>query len=145
MPASERPHAIAHEKAHQRGIASEDEANFVGYLAAAASPDPFARYSALLFAQRQLLTELRPRDPEGVDALLAERLPGVQRDVDAARDYWRRYEGRLRETQTRVNDSYLRWNGVEGGVESYARSVQLLVLFARTNGGSAVVTPSGPG
>ncbi len=58
VPAFQLPHAIAHEKAHRRGVASEDEANFIGYLANALSDAPYARCSGFLFAQRQLLGEL---------------------------------------------------------------------------------------
>ena len=135
VPRAQLPLVIAHEKAHQRGIASEDEANFVGYVASALADDPYARYSGLLFAQRQLLFELQERDPERAEALLDRRLPGVQRDVDAAREFWARYEGPLREVQTRSNDTYLKLNGVEEGVASYDRSAELILLFARANGG----------
>ena len=39
MPAPSLPLSVAHEKAHQRGIAPEDEAGFVGYLVCAMSDD----------------------------------------------------------------------------------------------------------
>jgi hypothetical protein len=137
-PASQLPLSMAHEKAHQRGITSEDEANFVGFLAAASSDDPYARYSALLFAQRQLLNELYVMEPEKTAELVAERLPGVQRDVDAAADYWRQFDGPPRRAQETINDTYLRINGVEGGIDSYQMSARLLVRWAREQGGQLV-------
>ena len=42
------PYTAAHEMAHQRGIAREDEANFVAFLVCAASDDPYIRYSGYL-------------------------------------------------------------------------------------------------
>jgi hypothetical protein len=42
------PFIACHEIAHQLGYASESEANFVGYLAASASSDPYFRYSVYL-------------------------------------------------------------------------------------------------
>ena len=42
------PYTAAHELAHQRGIAREDEANFVAFLVCAASDDPYIRYSGYL-------------------------------------------------------------------------------------------------
>ena len=43
VPAAMLPHTIAHEKAHQRGIAREDEASFIGYLACMLSADAYTR------------------------------------------------------------------------------------------------------
>jgi hypothetical protein len=126
----------AHEKAHQRGLNPENEANFFGFLAAAHTPHPAARYSAFLFAQRQLLTALAAYDETRARALVARRLPGVQRDVDHIRDYWARFEGPAREASRRTNDAFLRTNRVEGGVASYGRSVELLVAWARERNGT---------
>lgn len=135
IPDVSYPHTAAHEKSHQRGLNPEDEANFFGYLAAASAPDPVARYSAFLFAQRQLLTALWVPDEERARALIDERLPGVQRDVDAIRAYWDRFQGPVREASRHTNDAFLKTNRVEGGVQSYARSVELLVAWARLRGG----------
>lgn len=139
-PAATLPHVIAHEKAHQRLITSEDEANFIGYLACVLSDDPYVRYSGYLFAQRQLLGELYLRDAERAMALVKKRHPGVQRDVDAARAFWQQYSGAIEEVSREVNDTYLKSQGVKGGVASYAASKSLIILWARSNGGSAVVS-----
>jgi hypothetical protein len=143
-PAWQLPMSIAHEKAHQRGIAGEDEANFLGFLAAARADDPYVRYSAYLFAQRQLLNELLRLDEEAGLALLARRLPGVQRDVDFSRAYWARFEGPAREAQQAFNDRYLEFHEVEGGIDAYGRSAQLIVLYARARGGDAVPGTADP-
>lgn len=138
MPGFQLPHTIAHEKAHQRGIGGEDEANFLAYVAGLRSPSLFAQYSAELFGQRQLLRELHRRDPAAAEALIEARLGGVQRDVDAANAFWRRFDGRPAELQREANDAYLRFNGVEEGIEAYARSARLIVRYARANGGRAM-------
>ncbi len=137
-PGHEVPHAIAHEKAHQRGIAREDEANFAGYLACDASPDAYVRYAGHLFAQRQLLHELGRLDADRAAELVARRLPGVQRDVDASRAFWARFDGPVRRVQTRTNDAYLKLNGMPDGVGAYGRSAALVVAYARANGGRVV-------
>ena len=135
LPDVSYPHTAAHEKSHQRGLNPEDEANFFGYLAAVSAPDSVARYSALLFAQRQLLNALWISDEERTRELVERRIPGVQRDVDAIRAYWAQYQGPVREASRHTNDAFLKTNRVEGGVHSYARSVELLVAWARRNGG----------
>ena len=136
VPAVAMGQVVAHEKAHQRGINPEDEANFFGFLAAALSPDALARYSARVFAQRQLLVSLHARDPDRARELIERRLPGVQRDVDDLRAYWARHRGRSRAISQSVNDAFLKTNRVEGGIASYGRSVELMIAFARMRGGS---------
>lgn len=141
LPAISYPQVVAHEKAHQRGIAPEDEANFLGWLATSRAPDPHAQYSALIFAQRQLLRMLLRSDPERGKELLERRLPGVQRDVDDLHEYWSVATGRTARISQRVNDAYLKTNRVEGGVAAYGRSVELLIRFAAARGDSLGPAP----
>ena len=137
MPAPSVPLSVAHEKAHQRGIAPEDEAGFVGYLACAMSDDPYARYSAALAAHLDLVGELMRYDLAAARTLLARRVPGVRRDLAAIRAFWEQYEGRATQVSQTVNDRYLKSQGVKAGVANYAASRNLIVLFARHNGGRA--------
>lgn len=139
VPESERPFVVAHEKAHQRGIAAEDEANFFGFLACASSPDAWVRYSGYLFAQRQLLRELEHFQPERVRDLVARRSSAVQRDVDDSNAFWAKHRGFFARVGRTVNDAYLELNGVVGGIDSYDRSARLLTLFARVNHGTCIV------
>jgi hypothetical protein len=139
LPAPTLPHAVAHEKAHQRGLAPEDEANFVGYLACVMSDDAYTRYSGYLFAQGQLLGELARRDRARAKALIGRRAPGVERDVAFIQAFWARYEGPAARVSLSVNDRFLKSQGMKGGVASYAASRSLIVLFARHNGGAATV------
>lgn len=140
IPSSSLPHTIAHEKAHQRGFASEEEANFIGFLACIWSGHPYIQYSGYLFAQQQLLQQVADTDLEQARELAGERLPGVARDLRAVRDFWTQYEGLSAQISSRVNDAYLRSNRVPGGIDSYRRSVQLIILYslqpgAHLNGG----------
>jgi len=145
VPGATLPLTLAHEKAHQRGIASEDEANFFGYLACACSDDPYVQYSGYLFAQQQLLGELARVDRDRAAAIAAQRYAGVQRDVKAERAFWAKYRGRVSQVSHAVNDAYLKAHRVKGGIDSYQRSAKFLVLFARRNGASCVVArPAGP-
>lgn len=134
-PASSLPQVIAHEKAHQRGVAREDEAELLGVLACSLSGEPYARYSGLLHAQRQTLHALARLDRDAAARLVGHRHPGVQRDVDASVAFWRAHHGRLARLGRVVNDRYLRNQGVREGVASYGGVVRLLVLHARTGRG----------
>ncbi len=126
------PHTMAHEKAHQRGFASEDEANFFGFAACLHSPSPWARYAGLLFAQRRLQVALLDSEPAVVIALIDRRLPGVQRDVSEANAFWAGHQGRVSDMSSTLNDAYLRANRVEGGIDSYGLSTRLILAFARS-------------
>jgi hypothetical protein len=129
------PQVVAHEMSHQRGFAREDEANFAGYLAASLASEAYPRYSAYVFAQQQLLFALRRHDDEQAREIASLRLPGVQRDIRAAAEYWARFEGTTSRATRSVNDAYLRTNRVPGGISSYSRSVELLIAYARSRGG----------
>ncbi|MFT4624192.1 MAG: hypothetical protein ACI8PZ_002851 [Myxococcota bacterium] len=133
-PRWQLPHTIAHEKAHQRGIAREDEANFFGFVACVHSDTAFVEYAGFLFAQRQILRVLLQIDPEAAIPLIEDRHPGVQRDVDAAHLFWTGYDGAARDFGHAMNDAYLRLNRVEGGTLSYSRAAQLIVAWAREGG-----------
>jgi hypothetical protein len=141
IPAIDYPRILAHEKTHQRGVARESEANFWGYLSAANSRDPLARYSAYRLANRQMLSELARLDVEAARHLTRNRLPGVQRDIDDAHEYWLRFQGRGTSIGNSVNNAFLRSNRVEGGVRSYSMSAFLFLAYARANGGSLVPRP----
>ena len=132
------PQVIAHEMSHQRGFAREDEANFAGYLAASLSDESYPRYSAYVFAQRQLLSALSGYDTDHARELVRQRLPGVQRDIRAANAYWQQFEGHASRTTRSMNNAYLRTNRVPGGILSYNRSVELLIGYARSRGGRLI-------
>lgn len=141
MPACRLPEVLAHEKAHQRGVASEDEASFFGFLACISSDEPYARYSGYLMGQRQLLPELGKRDLQRLKSLLRKRDPGVQRDADAINQFREAHLGVASKVGLVVNNVYLKANRVKEGVKAYQRSAQLILVFARVNGGTCLVNP----
>lgn len=132
---------IAHEKAHQRCVTSEDEANFLGFLACVLSDDPYVRYSGYLFAQWQLMRELKRVDPDAARRIAALRCKGVQRDVYYSHAYWSVFQGPVQKVSLAVNNAFLKANRVNGGLLSYQMSARLIVLFSRYNEGTCVVTP----
>jgi hypothetical protein len=130
LPAMRAAHSMAHEKAHQRGVSSEAEAEFVSYIAGALAPHPLSRYAAAMFAQGQLLAALRATSPAEVRRLVALRLPGVRRDLSDFSAYLRRYRGVTSRLGMAMNDRYLRANRVAEGIRDYARSTRLLITYA---------------
>ncbi len=125
------PMVVAHEKAHQRGVTHESEANFAAFLACANESSPaYFRYAAYLFATRYLLTEaslyLPPSDVDQAWTRLGE---GPTADVRAIHEFWRRYQGLASKAASHVNDQYLRAMQVPGGSQSYGTVVELLMAL----------------
>lgn len=141
-PAYELPHTIAHEKAHQRGLGTESECNFLAVLICLRAKHPAIRYSGALFARDQMLQLLEYQDCEDAAILSQQSFLGPRHDKAMSRAFWGGYQGSLMSVGEQVNDSYLKFNGVEGGVTSYERSSILLLRFARHNNGSLILPPS---
>jgi len=132
MPGQSIPFVIVHELAHAAGHMREDEANFVAYLAAANSDCIGFRYSAVYAALTYTLQALHRAVGAQRYAELFALLPEqVVRDMAYARAYWRSFDGRAAEVATRANDTYLRLNRQEDGVQSYGRMVDLLLAYYR--------------
>jgi hypothetical protein len=130
LPEWTLPFVAAHEIAHQRGFAREDEANYLAYASCFRHPDPAARYSAVMEASLYALAALRTADPAAHHALQARRGPAVRRDLEALEAWRRKYESRAGAVHEKVNDAYLRVQGTEG-VTSYGRMVDLLLAERR--------------
>jgi hypothetical protein len=130
LPPAEQPFSAAHEVAHQRGIAREDEANYVAYLACVGHPDRDFRYSGWLNAAQYTLGALYRADP-AAHARAATWSPAVRRDLLALKAWADRYRGKATEVGRRVNDAYLRSQGQADGVRSYGRMVDLLLAERR--------------
>ena len=128
--------SLAHEQAHQRGITSEGEASFLGFVAAMASDDPLLRYAAAARIQGRFLRLLALRDTASHGRVAALRVPGLVRDLADYARYQRRYAGPASDAARRVNDAYLRSQGVPGGRASYGEVTRLLLRYARGRGGT---------
>jgi hypothetical protein len=120
----ERPSVLAHEWAHLSGYAPEDDASFVGLLAALRA-GPAAEYSAWLELAFTAVSQLQPVTQKLVLENLAEGPRIDQRAI-----YQRVMANRI-ETVDRAAwatyDQLLRSQGVEEGVQSYSRVVELLL------------------
>jgi hypothetical protein len=134
VPPPEVPFCASHELAHQRGFAREDEANYLGYLACRSHPDADFRYSGAMVAASYALSALLGVDREPAMAVAERRSPAVRRDLAALHAWSLRYRTRVSEVSQKVNDTYLRSQGLEDGVASYGRMVDLLLAERRQRG-----------
>jgi hypothetical protein len=131
QPDAALPLSLAHEKAHQRGITHEGEANFAAFLVCSREESPpYLRYAAYLFATQYLLGEASVYLPrEKVAPAWRELGPGPLTDLRAQREFWKRYQGLASDLTAGVNDGYLRALRVPKGIQSYDTVVQLLLAL----------------
>lgn len=123
------PATAAHESAHMEGVAREDEANFIGYLACIHSDDPEIVYSGVVLALIHAGNALADISPQAYARLRATYSDAVDRDLAAHAAYWDSYEGETKETVEQINDNYLKQQGQGDGVLSYGRMVDLLLAY----------------
>ena len=128
-PACLVPFTIAHEMAHQRGVHSEDEANFSGIAACVTSNITTYEYSGYLGGLMYLSRALSQADPGAAQDILNKLSDSVRQDWADNNEYWTRHETAATEAVTAVYDTYLKSNGEELGVSSYGDCVDLLVTW----------------
>lgn len=128
-PACLLPATIAHEMAHQRGIASEDECNFLAVLTCATSGNVVYEYSGYLMGFVHLSNALYRADPAYWEAVHAELNAQVRADLADNNAYWARFESETAELSQSVYDGVLKSYGEESGIQSYGEVVDLLVAY----------------
>ena len=126
-PAAGLAFTVAHELAHQRGVTSELECNFLGVLACLGCGDPLYRYSGALMGLSYLLSALYGGDRAAWRQVWQDVGPLVQADLQAGADYWAALETKVTEVSEKVYDVYLQSNGQSSGIRSYGECVNLLV------------------
>ncbi|MBQ7347369.1 MAG: DUF3810 domain-containing protein [Clostridia bacterium] len=126
------PYTAAHELAHQRGIAREDEANFIAFLVCMESDDPYIKYSALLNVYEYVISALRSADA-ALYRLSYEKLPaGVKNEEIAYSIFFEKYrENVAADISEATNNSYLQSQGAPEGSRSYNMVVDLAVAYYR--------------
>lgn len=128
-PAALVPATIAHEMAHQRGVNSEDEANFAGIAACITSNITVYEYSGYLSGLLYLMDALRDADSEAFNEIYATLNDYVIQDWKDNADYWLRYETPAAEAVSAIYDGYLKSNGETLGVSSYGACVDMLASW----------------
>ena len=129
-PEYNHPFTTAHEMAHQRGIAREDEANFVAFLICLESGDDYIKYSAYLNMFEYLSSALSSADREAnieIWKLLDAR---IVKELFAYSDFFDKYRDNVAaDVSGAVNDGYLVSQGQISGTRSYGLVVDLAVAY----------------
>lgn len=127
------PYTAAHELAHQRGIAREDEANFLAFLVCIESYDPYIRYSAYVNLYEYVAAALSSADRELYLKATATLPQLVLAEQSAYSNFFAKYrESVVSDISETVNNTFLVMHGTEG-VKSYGMVVDLAVAYYRSN------------
>ena len=134
VPKHSLPMITSHEVAHQLGYASESEANFIGYLAAAQHPDLYYQYSANLMALRYAVAATY-----GKDSILGRQLidsipKGIIKNIRESQNFWRSYQNKAEPFFKIFYDNYLKANQQQDGIKGYSKMVGLLVAYREKYG-----------
>jgi len=128
-PRANIPATVLHEFVHQRGIASENEANFVAILAGVYSENPTFAYSAYLLGYLYLSNALNRASPERFRAIQETLSPYVFADFADIRAHRERNNPTVARVMDTLNDAMLRSYGEESGIQSYGEVVDLLIVY----------------
>ena len=129
FPAATLPATVAHELAHRRGIASEQQCNFISILACTRSDNAAYRYAGWLSGYIHLSNALYRVNPELWREIRAGLPESVQADLHAANEYWAQFEGAPAKVSNKVYDGMLKSYGDTLGMQSYGAVVDLLVVY----------------
>lgn len=129
-----QPYTTCHEIAHQIGYAKEDEANFVGYLAAAASADTLFHYSVYLDLFITANRNLFAVDSLNAKAYVSRLLPAVKDDLQQWRNFLVRHENPVEPVVQWLYGKYLQGNKQPMGILSYDEVTGLLIAYHKKYG-----------
>ena len=138
-PACLLPATVAHELAHQRGIASEQECNFLAVLASTTSGLSAYEYAGWLSGYIYLGNALYRQDPDTYWAIRDAVPETVKADLAYNNAYWAQFRDSVVQTvSNQVYDGLLKAYGDERGIQSYGTVVDLLVTYYREEASAAV-------
>ena len=132
------PEVICHEYAHLKGFIQEDEANFISFVATCGSDDPQVQYSGYLEALGYVHNQIYKNKISSGYELTGSISEKVTNDWFRfmPENYWEENEEKeiiktetVNSVSTTVSDASLKISGVEDGIESYSRMVNLLLDY----------------
>jgi hypothetical protein len=122
----EYPFALAHEKSHQYGVASEAEANFSAFFICTASEDRRLKYSGYLFIMIYFLSDAAQLND--YHEYLKKIDKRVIKDLQFRRIYYKGLQKqKLSDLQDATNNAYLKVNKIEQGIKNYNEAVALVI------------------
>ncbi len=121
IPTYNLPFTCCHELSHLLGYMSEQEANYIAYMACIQSDIVYFQYSGYLTAYSYAINRLS-------DDYVIEINDQAKADLIENNQYWSQYDGTLSSIQSSLNDAYLKFNG-DSGTVSYSQFLNYLIQY----------------
>jgi len=119
----------SHEMAHQLGIASESEANFIAFYTSLNHSDPFIQFAGSSLALRYCYAELYKVNPALAIKSMAKLRPGILKNFQQLSMFWKKFQNPFEPYLKKGYDSYLKANGQTNGIQSYNDMVGLVIAY----------------
>lgn len=129
IPVVGMPVTVAHEIAHQKGIATESEANFFGYLAMINQNNIDYQFAGNLYALKYCLKEIRANDEEKFLLYFNQLNFGIQKNILESEAFWLANKNFSSDILKNVYGNFLKMNNQKEGMKSYNRFVDLLINY----------------
>ncbi len=123
------PIVSCHEQAHQIGYSAENEANFIGFLAATHNTDKYFQYSGYLYVLRYALAAVKRKSPEQFEVLKKQLYPGIIKNYIQVDTFWKKHKTKAEPYFKKTFNSFLKANNQKKGIKSYSYVVALLVNY----------------
>ena len=120
---------VAHELAHQRGVAKEQEANFCAVLSSLLYGDPDYCYSACYLAYIYLGNALYKVDYDSWYEIRSALDEDMKADIANNHEYWQQFETPVQTVANDIYEEFLHSYSQELGLQSYGACVDLLVNY----------------
>ncbi|WP_194768084.1 DUF3810 domain-containing protein [Tamlana sp. I1] len=133
IPIYKFPTTSTHEIAHQLGYAAENEANFIGCMAAIKHDDIYIQYTGYTFGLRFCLNEIYRRDPDLYETMAETVNPGILKNYKEVRDFWELHQNPAEPLFKSFYNGFLKANKQSKGMQSYNYVVALLVNYFEKN------------
>jgi len=129
-----QPYITCHEIAHQLGYAKENEANFVGYLAAAASKDTLFHYSVYLDLFIYANQNLYQLDSVSARSFSKQLLPPIKKDIKQWRAFNISHRNPVEPVVNWLYGKYLESNQQPSGVLTYDEVTGFVIAYYKKFG-----------
>ena len=129
IPTYKFPTTTSHEIAHQLGYAAENEANFIGCLAAINHDNIYFNYAGYAFALRFCLNEIYNRDECLFEDMVADVNIGILKNYEEVRLFWEAHQNPAEPYFKMFYSNFLKANKQSKGMESYSYVVALLTNY----------------
>ncbi len=127
QPLAYIPFTAAHELAHAREEAREQDCNFLAVMACRSSESIAYQYSGTLVAYIYLSNALHDYDAELSSEIYRSLEEDVRTDIENNNQYWAQFSSPIAQVSQAVYNEFLESNEQEEGVKSYGLVVDLLV------------------